>query len=61
MYSHVIKKSQQRCFRAAWWPTAEASAGPREKTHPLMHLESGQVTRVNSNNLTPITSSNTGL
>jgi len=55
MYTHTTKRSDQRCYQATWWPTTESSAGTREKAYPLMMFESGQVSRVNINNLEPIT------
>jgi len=53
MFSHITKKSKQRCYKAVWWPTRESTAGSREKRWPLMVFESGQINRVNINNLVP--------
>ena len=50
-YTHEITKSKQKCHHAAWWPSEDASVGSREKVWPMMALESGQITRVNANNL----------
>jgi len=54
MYTHTLKTSGQRCFAAAWWPTKDQDAGKREKRHPLMMLESGQITRIRQDNLETI-------
>ena len=54
-FTHIIKRSNQRCFRAVWWPTADKSAGTREKIYPLMFIEGGQINRVNINNMQRIT------
>jgi len=51
MYTHIIKKSNQRCFQAAWWPSADKSPGTLEKAYPLMMFESGQCNRVRADNL----------
>ena len=53
-YTHKMKRTGQRCFPAAWWPTADAHAGNKEKEYPLMMFESGQCNRVNAKNLTRI-------
>lgn len=55
VYTHELKKSGQKCFRAVWWPSKDPEIGKREAIWPMMMLESGQVTRVNVNNLKPIT------
>jgi len=51
MFTHITKKTRQRCFGAVWWPSKDASLGSREKAYPLMVFESGQIDRVNANNL----------
>ena len=55
MFTHKIIKSDQKCFPAAWWPSADPLLGKREKTYPLMMFESGQCNRVNIKNLKKIT------
>ena len=55
MYTHLIKKSNQRCFAAVWWPTKNEHAGSQEKAYPLMFIEGGQINRVKSENLQRIT------
>jgi len=66
VYTHEIQRTDaegrikvgQKCFRACWWPigddTQAASAAAQEKQWPMMMLESGQVTRVNVDNLVKI-------
>jgi hypothetical protein len=54
-FTHVLVKSGQRCFHAAWWPSEDPLVGAKEKTYPLMMMESGQCQRVNANNLKKIT------
>jgi len=54
MYTHMIKKSNQRCFVACWWPHEDASIATRERNYPLMHIEGGQVSRVKAENMRKI-------
>ena len=54
IFTHIIKKSKQLCFGAAWWPSVDPAMGGREKAYPLMRLESGQITRVRASNLKKI-------
>ena len=56
MYTHLIKRSNQLCFHAAWWPSKDPHAGSTEKAYPLMMLESGQCTRVRADNLQRLSS-----
>jgi len=53
-YTHIIKKSNQKCFPAVWWPTSCQNAKQKEKTHPMFITETGQITRVAINNLRKI-------
>jgi len=50
-WTHIIVKSKQKCHTAAWWPSEDPDVGAREKVWPMMALESGQITRINANNL----------
>lgn len=54
MYTHELKTSGQKCFRAVWWPAKDLDIGKREAAWPMVMLESGQVTRVRVDNLKPI-------
>ena len=51
MYNYELKTSGIKCFKVCWWPTKNASLIAKEAAYPMMHLETGQVTRVNANNL----------
>ena len=56
MFSHIIKKSNQKCFRvgwfpAGWFPAKDADLIAQENKWPMMYIEGGQVTRVASDNL----------
>jgi hypothetical protein len=51
MYTHALKTSGQRCYAAVWWPSKDKAIGAVEKQHPLVVLESGQITRVRRDNL----------
>jgi len=54
VYTHQLKSSGQRCFRAVWWPAKDIEISRREAKWPMVMLESGQVTRVRIENLEPV-------
>lgn len=54
MYTHQIVKSKQKCFYACSYPTKDKNIQTLDNSHPMMMLESGQVTRVSSKNLRKI-------
>lgn len=58
MYTHVIKKSGIKCYSTVWFPTQCLKAQSRERSHPMMTLETGQITRVSRDNLRKIKISN---
>jgi hypothetical protein len=51
MYTHELKTSGIKCFKACWWPTKNTGLIAKEQSYPMMHLETGQVIRVNVRNL----------
>jgi len=53
-FTYKLKKSGLKCFKVPMWPTVDKSQKEKEKLYPMVMLESGQVTRVNKNNLVPL-------
>ncbi len=54
MYTHELKTSGLKCFKAAWFPTSHDELRKKERDYPMVMLESGQVTRVRADNLRKI-------
>ena len=54
LYTHKLKSSGQRAAMVPWFPTLDDKLIAKEKTHPMVMLESGQITRVARNNLMKI-------
>lgn len=56
MYTHKTVSSNQYCFHVGWWPVIDKdkSLMRQEEQWPLMMFESGQINRVNKDNLKPV-------
>ena len=54
VFTHRIKKSGQLCFMVPifpWLGFKDAHHRARENAYPMVHIEGGQVTRVNRESL----------